>query len=53
MSNSFRGRLVIEAIAKIRCDHGALMVAQAAAGLNFLHISCLPELPGGVSLVSF
>jgi hypothetical protein len=37
MSNSFRGRLVIEAIARIGSDRGALMVAQAASGLNFLH----------------
>jgi len=37
MSNPFRGSLVIEAIARICCDRGALMVAQAVPGLNFLH----------------
>jgi hypothetical protein len=42
MSNSFRLRFVIEAGARICRDRGALMVAQAVCGLNFLHAWLLP-----------
>jgi hypothetical protein len=38
MSNSFHGQGFLSAMVRICLDRGALMVAQALEGLNFLHV---------------